>query len=65
MSAKSTPSSTPMPGGPPRWRTTFVDIDWGRLPVIVPGRSGHDVREWVGSQPIWWADRIDVTAIDE
>src|SRR4249919_3928463 len=44
--------------------TTFVDIDRGRLLDVVPGRSGQVVREWVASQPIWWADCIDVAAID-
>jgi transposase len=44
--------------------TTFVDIDRGRLLDVVPGRSGNVVREWVESQPYWWADRIDVAAID-
>jgi transposase len=44
--------------------TTFVDIDRGRLLDVVPGRSGQVVREWVESQPFWWADQIDVAAID-
>ena len=44
--------------------TTFVDLDRGRLLDVTPGRSGQVVREWVESQPIWWADRIDVAAID-
>lgn len=44
--------------------TTFVDIDRGRLLDVVPGRTGQVVRQWVQSQPIWWADRIDVAAID-
>jgi len=44
--------------------TTFVDIDRGRLLDVVPGRSGQVVREWVESQPLRWADRIDVAAID-
>jgi transposase len=44
--------------------TTFVDIDRGRLLDVVPGRSGDVVRQWVSSQPLWWADRIDVAAID-
>jgi transposase len=44
--------------------TTFVDLDRGRLLDVVPGRSGDVVRNWVGSQPIWWAGRIDVAAID-
>ena len=44
--------------------TTFVDIDRGRLLDVVPGRSGQVVREWVASQPCWWADRINVAAID-
>jgi transposase len=44
--------------------TTFVDIERGRLLDVIPGRSGQVVREWVGSQPLWWADRIDVAAID-
>lgn len=44
--------------------TTFVDLDRGRLLDVVPGRSGDVVREWVRSQPIWWADRIEVAAID-
>lgn len=29
-----------------------------------PGRSGAVERQWVGSQPIWWADQIQVAAID-
>jgi transposase len=44
--------------------TTFVDIDRGRLLDVTPGRSGHVVREWVTCQPMRWADRIDVAAID-
>jgi transposase len=44
--------------------TTFVDLDRARLLDVVPGRSGDVVREWVASQPTWWADRIDVAAID-
>jgi hypothetical protein len=44
--------------------TTFVDIDRGRLLDVVPGRSGQVVREWVASQPCWWADRINVAAFD-
>jgi transposase len=44
--------------------TTFVDIDRGRLLEVVPGRSGDVVRDWVSAQPAWWADRIDVAAID-
>ncbi len=44
--------------------TTFVDIDRARLLDVVPGRSGDVVRTWVASQPLWWADRIDVAAID-
>jgi transposase len=44
--------------------TTFVDLDRARLLDVVPGRSGDVVREWVTSQPIWWADQIDVAAID-
>ncbi len=44
--------------------TTFVDLDRGRLLDVVPGRSGDVVRQWVAAQPIWWADQIDVTAID-
>jgi transposase len=44
--------------------TTFVGIDRGRLLDAVPGRSGDIVRDWVRSQPFWWADQIDVAAID-
>ncbi|MCY7301133.1 MAG: ISL3 family transposase [Ilumatobacteraceae bacterium] len=44
--------------------TTFVDIDRGRLLVMVPGRSGAVVREWVQAQPLWWADQIRVATID-
>lgn len=44
--------------------TTFVDIDRGRLLDAVPGRSGEVVRTWVRSQPVWWADQIQVAAID-
>ncbi len=44
--------------------TTFVDLDRGRLLDVVPGRSGEVVRDWVRSQPIWWADQIEVAAID-
>ncbi len=44
--------------------TTFVDIERARLLDVVPGRSGQVVREWAESQPIWWADQIDVAAID-
>jgi transposase len=44
--------------------TTFVDLERARLLDVVPGRSGDVIREWVASQPIWWADRVDVAAID-
>jgi transposase len=44
--------------------TTFVDIDRGRLLDAVPGRSGDVVRTWVRAQPRWWADQIQVAAID-
>jgi transposase len=44
--------------------TTFVDLDRGRLLDVVPGRSGDGVRDWVVSQPMGWADQIDVAAID-
>jgi transposase len=44
--------------------TTFVDLDRARLLDVVPGRSGDAVRGWVTSQPICWADQIDVAAID-
>lgn len=44
--------------------TTFVDIDRGRLLDVVPGRSGDVVRDWVRSQPIRWADQIEIAAID-
>lgn len=44
--------------------TTFVDIDRGRLLDMVPGRSGAVVRDWVESQPFWWADQIKVATID-
>lgn len=43
---------------------TFVDIDRGRLLDAVPGRSGDVVRTWARSQRFWWADQIQVTAID-
>ena len=44
--------------------TTFVDLDRGRLLDVTPGRSGAVVRDWVRSQPLWWADQIEVAAID-
>ena len=44
--------------------TTFVDIHPGPLLDVVRGRSGQVVREWVASQPCWWADRINAAAID-
>lgn len=50
--------------GGTKMATTFVDLQRGRLLDVVRGRSGEVVREWVGSQPIWWADQIEVAAID-
>lgn len=44
--------------------TTYVDIDRGRLLDVAPGRSGAVVRTWVTSQPFWWADQIEIAAID-
>ena len=44
--------------------TTFVDLDRGRLLDVTPGRSGAVVRDWVRAQPFWWADQIEVAAID-
>jgi len=44
--------------------TTFVDLDRGRLLDVTPGRSGDVVRDWVRTQPIWWADQIEIAAID-
>jgi len=44
--------------------TTFVDIDRSRLLDVAPGRSGQVVRDWVEVQPWWWAERIEVAAID-
>jgi len=44
--------------------TSFVDIDRGCLLDVTRGRSGNVVRQWVTSQPIWWADQIGVAAID-
>ena len=36
----------------------------GRLLDVVPGRSGQVVRERAESHPWWWADGVDVSAID-
>jgi transposase len=44
--------------------TTFVDLDRGRLLDAVRGRSGQVIRDWVHVQPFWWADQIQVAAID-
>ena len=60
----STRSSTPTPAAATQMATTFVDIDRARLLDVVPGRSGQVVRDWVGLAAGWWADRIDVAAID-
>lgn len=51
-------------GGGSKMATTFVDLQRGRLLDVKQGRSGDVVREWVRSQPIWWADQIEVAAID-
>jgi transposase len=50
--------------GGTKMATTFVDLKRGRLLDVTRGRSGEVVRDWVRSQPIWWADQIEVAAID-
>lgn len=50
--------------GGTKMATTFVDLQRGRLLDVMRGRSGEVVRDWVRSQPIWWADQIEVAAID-
>jgi transposase len=44
--------------------TTFVDIDRARLLDVVPGRSGHVVRDWVTDRPDGWAQQIQIATID-
>ncbi len=52
----------------PRRRTTyvsgFVELDGARLLDVVPGRSGHAVRQWLDQRSDQWLEGVDVVALD-
>ena len=49
---------------PDRWATEFCDLESGRLPEVVPGRSGAAARGFLASETTEVRDEVAVVALD-
>ena len=47
-----------------RFITATVDVQSGQIIDVFNGRDARDLREWLGGQPVWWRDGIEVVSMD-
>jgi transposase len=47
-----------------RFITATVDVQSGQIIDVFNGRDASDLRKWLGEQPVWWLDGIEVVSMD-
>ena len=47
-----------------RFITATVDVQSGQIIDVFNGRDASDLRKWLGEQPVWWRDGIEVVSMD-